>query len=124
MTAAGTTPPDRPDTPASEAGGLTVTLSAAGTPGAGLRLAGRLGPSTVGLLAGLGPAVAGSGQREFTVDVSGVTSCDTTGLWALIGLHQRLQPAGVRVVLVGVSGELRGFAGRTALSALAPDSTG
>lgn len=124
MTAASTTPPDRPATAAPETGGLTVTLSAAGTPGAALRLAGHLDPATAGLIAGLGPAVAGSGQREFTVDVSGVTSCDTTGLWALIELRQRLQPAGVRVVLVGVTGELRGFAGRSALSALAPDSTG
>ncbi|MET8755167.1 STAS domain-containing protein [Streptomyces sp. NPDC004667] len=87
-----------------------MSITGAGTPGADMCLTGHLNAATAGLLAGVGADQTGLGQRELRVDVSGLCSCDAAGLNALVALRRRLHPAGVRVLLTGVSEELRRLA--------------
>ncbi|MFE3760586.1 STAS domain-containing protein [Streptomyces sp. NPDC059104] len=110
--------------PGSGPASLGVEMTGAGTPGAALSLTGGLTAATGGLLDGIGPAQTGLGQRELRVDVTGLRSCDRPGLDALVGLRQRLHPAGVRVLLTGVPPHLRVLAERARLdhTAAAPRS--
>lgn len=58
---------------------------------------------------------ARSSGGPLVLDLSGITFCDTAGLYTLLGLRQALPLAGVDVILTGAGAELRAGATRAGL---------
>lgn len=72
--------------------------------------------TATGLRENLAALVARSSGGLLVLCLSGITFCDTAGLYALLGIRRTLPLADVDVLFTGASAELRAVAARAGLA--------
>ncbi|MET8308771.1 STAS domain-containing protein [Micromonospora sp. NPDC005173] len=93
---------------------LTIEMTRLDAGGVRLRLSGELDYDTAPELVAAAAELHGDGHQQLTIDLTGVSLCDSSGLSALLMVHR----AAGAIRLIGVSRQLQAMLDRTGLAQL------